>query len=73
MTEEIGDLLFVVVNLARRLGVEPENALKKTNRKFRERFRYVEDSLRSNGKDLENTGLEEMDRLWNEAKNSSAG
>lgn len=66
--EEIGDLLFVVMNLARHLGVEPETALKKTNRKFRKRFRFIEDELKREGKSLEDTGLKEMDDLWNRAK-----
>ena len=69
--EEIGDLLFVVVNLARKLGVEPENALKKTNRKFRKRFKYIEDSLKSQAKTFEEVALEEMDSLWNMAKSDS--
>ncbi len=71
--EEIGDLLFVVVNLARKLGVEPEDALKKTNRKFRSRFKYVEERLASDGKALEDSSLEEMDRLWNAAKSTPQG
>lgn len=66
--EEIGDLLFVVVNLARKLDVEPETALKKTNRKFRQRFKFIEESLKFKGKSLEESNLEEMDALWNEAK-----
>lgn len=66
--EEIGDLLFVVVNLARRLEVEPETALKKTNRKFRRRFKFIEDELKKIGKSIENSDLEEMDALWNKAK-----
>lgn len=66
--EEIGDLLFVVVNLARKLDVEPETALKKTNRKFRERFGYIERELKTRGRSLEQSNLEEMDALWNEAK-----
>lgn len=66
--EEIGDLLFVVVNLARRLDVEPETALKKTNRKFRRRFKFIEDELKKSGKSLENSDLKEMDALWNKAK-----
>lgn len=66
--EEIGDLLFVVVNLARKLDVEPETALKKTNRKFRQRFKFIEAELNSNGKSLEKSNLEEMDALWNKAK-----
>jgi tetrapyrrole methylase family protein/MazG family protein/ATP diphosphatase len=70
--EEIGDLLFVVVNLARKLGVEPENALKKTNRKFRRRFAYIEKGLESKGKGFEESDLEEMDALWNDAKKSDS-
>ena len=66
--EEIGDLLFAVVNLARKLKVEPETALKKTNRKFRQRFKFIETNLKANGKSLEETNLQEMDALWNEAK-----
>ncbi len=66
--EEIGDLLFVLVNLARKLDVEPETALKKTNRKFRERFAYIEKELQKDGRRPENSTLEELDGLWNEAK-----
>ncbi len=66
--EEIGDLLFVIVNLARRLDIEPETALKKTNRKFRKRFKFIEDELRKRSKTLEESLLEEMDELWNMAK-----
>ena len=66
--EEIGDLLFVVVNLARRLDVEPETALKKTNRKFRRRFRFVEDGLKATGRTLGESDLDEMDALWNQSK-----
>ena len=66
--DEVGDLLFVVVNLARRLDIEPETALKRSNRKFRRRFRFIERELRSAGKKVEESGLEEMDALWNIAK-----
>lgn len=66
--EEIGDLLFVVVNLARKLDVEPETALKKTNRKFRRRFGFIEQQLKNRGKGFEESDLKEMDLLWNEAK-----
>ncbi len=69
--EEIGDLLFVIVNLARKLEVEPETALKKTNRKFRKRFKFIEENLKMNGKSLEESNLVEMDALWNEAKTAS--
>ncbi len=70
--EELGDLLFVVVNLARKLDVEPETALKKTNRKFRQRFNFIETALKNQGKDLADSSLEEMDALWNEAKKTAA-
>lgn len=69
--EEIGDLLFVVLNLARKLNVDAETALKKTNRKFRTRFRHIEDSLKTNEKDINDATLEEMDALWNEAKKAA--
>lgn len=68
MEEEIGDLLFAVVNLARKLDVEPETALKKTNRKFRERFSYIESELKRSGRTLEASTLDEMDALWTKAK-----
>lgn len=68
VAEEIGDLLFVVQNLARHLDVEPETALKKTNRKFRSRFKFIEDRLRSDGRSLADATLSEMDDLWNESK-----
>ena len=70
ISEEIGDLLFVIVNLARKLGVEPETALKKTNRKFRKRFGFVENRLKEQNKTFEESNLEEMDSLWNTAKSS---
>jgi MazG family protein len=65
---EIGDLLFVIVNLARRLDAEPETALKTTNRKFRQRFKFIEDDLKKQGRDLENASLAEMDAIWDKAK-----
>lgn len=68
ISEELGDMLFVIVNLARKLDVEPETALKKTNRKFRKRFRFVEKELKVKGKSLEDSSLEEMDGLWNRSK-----
>lgn len=66
--EEIGDLLFSVVNLARRFEIEPETALKKTNRKFRRRFAFIEKNLAGRGQTLEEATLSEMDELWNKAK-----
>lgn len=71
IAEEIGDLLFAVVNLARHLDVEPETALKRTNRKFRERFKYIEQELAKQGRSLDDASLTEMDTLWNKAKASS--
>ena len=65
---EIGDLLFAVVNLARKLDIEPETALKRTNRKFRDRFAHIERTLKTQRRALEKTTLNELDELWNEAK-----
>src|SRR5260370_28949005 len=66
--EEIGDLLFVVTNIARRLNVEPEAALKLSNRKFRRRFSHIEARLREQDRKFEQTSLEELEKLWQEAK-----
>ena len=68
INEEFGDLLFSIVNLGRHLGVDSEEALKKTNRKFTERFRFIEDSISSRGLKLEKTPLEEMEDLWQISK-----
>jgi MazG family protein len=65
---EVGDLLFVAVNVARLLGVDPESALKASNRKFRRRFRYIEDRLREQGRQPADSDHVEMDALWDEAK-----
>lgn len=66
--DEIGDLLFVTVNIARFLGVDPETALGRSNRKFDRRFRYVEASIKQKGRELRDASLAEMDELWAEAK-----
>lgn len=66
--DELGDLLFVLVNLARFVKVDPEQALRKTNAKFRERFGYVERKLREAGKTPGETPVEEMETLWQESK-----
>ncbi|MDQ4122525.1 MAG: nucleoside triphosphate pyrophosphohydrolase [Acidobacteriota bacterium] len=71
--EELGDLLFVIVNLARHLDRDAETALKLTNRKFRRRFSFIESELKRRNKTLAETTLDEMDELWNEAKNLPAG
>ena len=68
--EELGDLLFVVTNIARHLKVEPEAALKLTNRKFRRRFRHIERGLEARGQSPDAATLEEMETLWLEAKSS---
>ena len=68
IAEEVGDLLFVAVNVARLTGVDPESALKAANRKFRRRFRHIEERLRSDGRKPADSTLAEMDRLWDEAK-----
>jgi MazG family protein len=65
---EIGDLLFVLVNLARFVKVDPEQALRRTNAKFRERFAYIERKLAERGRRLEDSGIAEMEELWQEAK-----
>ena len=66
--DEMGDLLFAVTNLARKLGVDPEVALRRTNDKFTRRFKSVEAGAKANGKTLPDMSLEEMDALWNAAK-----
>ena len=68
MEEEFGDLMFALVNYARFLGLNPEDALEKTNRKFIRRFNYIEEKARENGKRLQDMTLDEMDVYWNEHK-----
>jgi MazG family protein len=68
--EEIGDLLFAVTNIARHLKVEPEAALKLTNRKFRRRFSYIETKLREQNRKFDQTTLDELEALWQAAKKS---
>ena len=69
---EIGDLLFAVVNLARKVGVDPGSALDGANRKFRDRFEEVERLAETRGIELHGAGLEELDRLWEEVKAKNA-
>ncbi len=66
--EELGDILFVMANLARHLGVEPETALQRTNLKFMSRFRMMEEQARAAGRSLRSYDLEDLDALWREAK-----
>ncbi len=68
MEEEMGDVFFAMVNAARLYGINPENALERTNRKFISRFNYLESRVRESGKSLHDMSLAEMDELWNEAK-----
>lgn len=65
---EFGDLLFAVVNAARLYGVDPENALERTNRKFISRFNYIEKRLKETGRNFGDVNLAEMDKIWEEAK-----
>ena len=67
-TQELGDFIFSVINAARLYKLNPDNALEKTNQKFIRRFNYVEDHSLKKGKNLKDMSLEEMDKLWNEAK-----
>tara|TARA_R110000764_G_scaffold203587_1_gene288846 strand:- start:816 stop:1592 length:777 start_codon:yes stop_codon:yes gene_type:complete len=67
---EFGDVLFSIINYARFLGVNPENALERTNKKFIKRFQYLEKNAKQMGKDLQDMTLKEMDVFWNEAKSN---
>ncbi|SDF12106.1 MULTISPECIES: nucleoside triphosphate pyrophosphohydrolase [Thalassobaculum] len=66
--DEVGDLLFTVVNLARRLDIDPETALRRCNAKFERRFRFMEDGLAAEGTPIQSVGLDEMERHWQRAK-----
>ncbi len=68
MVDEMGDLLFVMANLARHLNIDPEEALRRTNAKFTRRFGAIEDALAKRGKRPEDSDLQEMDTLWDEVK-----
>lgn len=68
LEDEMGDLLFVYANLARHMKIDPESALRRANAKFRRRFGWIEQSLAAQGRKPEESSLEEMDALWNEAK-----
>ncbi|MDH3195282.1 MAG: nucleoside triphosphate pyrophosphohydrolase [Hyphomicrobiales bacterium] len=70
LEDEIGDLLFSVANLARHLKIEPEAALRRTNAKFRRRFGYIEERLRASGQSLDAASLDEMEALWQAAKDA---
>jgi tetrapyrrole methylase family protein/MazG family protein len=71
--EEVGDLLFAITNLARHLDLDAERALGDANRKFSERFRFLEARLKASGKTVEGSELEELEALWREAKQQGSG
>jgi nucleoside triphosphate diphosphatase len=68
LEDEVGDLFFVLVNIARYLSLDPESALRKTNRKFRRRFRWMEDRLHAAGTTPESASMDELESLWRQAK-----
>jgi MazG family protein len=68
LENEMGDLLFVLVNLARFVEVDPEQALRRTNAKFRKRFAYIEQKLAEGGRKLQDSNIQEMEALWQQAK-----
>lgn len=70
--DELGDLIFALVNIGRHVGAEPEQALRGTNTKFRNRFSYIETSLQASGETLEDASLERMEELWQAAKTVKA-
>jgi MazG family protein len=68
LEDEVGDLFFVLVNIARYLSLDPESALKKTNRKFKRRFQWMEEQLRSSGRTPQQATMNELESLWQSAK-----
>ena len=68
LEDEVGDLFFVLVNIARYLSLDPESALRKTNRKFKRRFQWIEEQLRTSGRGPEQSSMEELESLWQQAK-----
>ena len=68
--EEVGDLLFILVNIARYLSVDAESALRKTNRKFRRRFQWMEQRLHESGRQPDRASMDELESLWQQAKRS---
>jgi uncharacterized protein YabN with tetrapyrrole methylase and pyrophosphatase domain len=68
LEDEVGDLLFVVVNIARYLSLDPESALKRSNRKFKRRFQWLEEQLQKKGKMPQDASMDELENLWQRAK-----
>jgi ATP diphosphatase len=73
LEEEVGDLFFTLVNVARYLSVDPESALRKTNRKFKRRFQWMEARLAESGRGAEQASTDELESLWKQAKKAEAG
>jgi uncharacterized protein YabN with tetrapyrrole methylase and pyrophosphatase domain len=68
LEDEVGDLFFVLVNIARFLSLDPESALRRTNRKFKRRFQWMEDRLRATGRAPQQASMDELESLWKESK-----
>jgi len=68
LEDEVGDLFFVLVNIARYLSLDPESALRRTNRKFKRRFQWMEERLRASGRAPQEMSMAELESLWQEAK-----
>ena len=68
LEDEVGDLFFVLVNIARYLSLDPESALRKTNRKFKRRFQWMEARLHESGRTADQAAMEELESLWQQAK-----
>jgi uncharacterized protein YabN with tetrapyrrole methylase and pyrophosphatase domain len=68
LEDEVGDMFFVLVNIARFLALDPESALRKTNRKFKRRFQWMEERLRASGRAPQQASMDELEALWQEAK-----
>jgi uncharacterized protein YabN with tetrapyrrole methylase and pyrophosphatase domain len=68
LEDEVGDLFFVLVNIARYLSLDPESALRKTNRKFKRRFQWIEERLRASGRAPQQASMDELETLWQESK-----
>jgi len=73
LEDEVGDLFFVLVNIARFLALDPESALKKTNRKFKRRFQWMEEQLRTSGRTPQQASMDELESLWQQAKRQEQG
>jgi uncharacterized protein YabN with tetrapyrrole methylase and pyrophosphatase domain len=68
LEDEVGDLFFVLVNIARYLALDPESALRRTNRKFKRRFQWMEEQLRASGRNPQQASMTELESLWQQAK-----